>query len=82
MTDSPISIENSKIEARVGHTDFYSATYRLFKLDAWNRTARTMASGDLQGDRDNQPHSFELDGHHVIETGKIFPYVEHVENVA
>ena len=32
VDDSPITIQNKKVEAKVGEIKFYSATYRLFKL--------------------------------------------------
>jgi len=32
VEDRPLSIDNSEVEKRIGHIDFFSATYRLFKL--------------------------------------------------
>ncbi len=33
VEDRPLTIDNGEIEARIGHIEFFSATYRLFKLD-------------------------------------------------
>ncbi|MCP3669002.1 MAG: methyltransferase domain-containing protein, partial [Gammaproteobacteria bacterium] len=33
VEDRPITIDNTTIEQRIGHINFYSATYRLFKID-------------------------------------------------
>ncbi|VAX10723.1 SAM-dependent methyltransferase SCO3452 (UbiE paralog) [hydrothermal vent metagenome] len=32
VEDRPLAIDNSDVEKRIGHIDFFSATYRLFKL--------------------------------------------------
>ena len=34
VTDSKITIRNAEVESLIGHIDFYSATYRLFKASA------------------------------------------------
>lgn len=74
VEDRPLTIENSAIEARVGQISFYSATYRLFKLDALEPACEDYGQAVIyKGTQDAAPHVFELDKHHIIETGKVFP---------
>jgi len=75
VKSSKIEIHNEQIAQKIGHIDFYSATYRLFKLpevletDCEDYGQAVIYKGTIPGN----PHRFELDGHHLIETGKVFP---------
>jgi len=72
VTDRPLTIENSKLESKVKPIKFYSATYRLFKIE------------ELESDCEDYGHAvrylggipehevfFDLDGHHRFEKGKV-----------
>jgi len=75
VEDAPITINNKEVEARLEHIQFYSATYRLFKLpgvlesDCEDYGQAVIYKGTIE----RHPHSWTLDGHHRIETGKVFP---------
>jgi len=75
VTDSPITIDNARLQARVGgRVDFYSATYRLFKIDELEPDCEDYGQAVIyNGGCAHAPHAFTLDGHHTIQTGKVFP---------
>ena len=74
VTDRVLGIENAEIEAKIGHMNFYSATYRLFKIDGLETACEDYGQAvRYKGTIDNHPHFFELDNHHKIEAGKLFP---------
>ena len=59
---------------KLGNIRFYSATYRLFNIDALEPACEDYGQAVIyKGTVDHHPHSFVLDDHHVIETGKVFP---------
>jgi len=75
VEDAPITIQNAEVEEKLRGIEFYSATYRLFKLP-----------GCLEGDCEDYgqavvykgtiercPGAWSLDNHHTMETGKVFP---------
>ena len=50
VTDRPLGIENQEIADKLGNARFFSATYRLFKLDGLDPGLRGLRpGGDLQG---------------------------------
>ena len=74
MEDRPISITDPKLAAKLGNTRFYSATYRLFKLDDLELACEDHGQAVIyHGGIADAPHTFVLDKHHHIETGKVFP---------
>ncbi len=74
VEDHPITIDNSEIEAKIGHIDFYSATYRLFKLDELEPACEDYGQAVVyRGGIPGSEYEFALDSHHVIERGKMFP---------
>lgn len=74
VEDRPLGIDNAELEAKIGHIGFYSATYRLFKIDALEPACEDYGQAVIyQGTIDHSPESFELDKHHFIEAGKVFP---------
>lgn len=73
VKDRPLTIENSKLEQKIGHMKFYSATYRLFKLAQLETACEDYGQAVVyKGTVEHHPHVFYLDGHHKIETGKVF----------
>ncbi len=74
VEDRPISIDNPQVQARIGHIDFWSATYRLFKLDGLESHCEDYGQAVIyRGGIDGQEERFELDAHHHIARGKVFP---------
>lgn len=72
--DRPIAITDPAMAARVGNTRFYSATYRLFKLDGLEPECEDYGQAVVyRGGILGQEASFVLDKHHVIEAGRAFP---------
>ena len=53
---------------------FYSATYRLFKLEGLDDLCEDYGQAVIyKGTIDAHTDAWSLDGHHEIETGKVFP---------
>jgi SAM-dependent methyltransferase len=73
VKDRVLTIENSKLEAKIGHMNFYSATYRLFKIDSLETACEDYGQAvRYKGTVEHHPHFLMLDNHHKIETGKMF----------
>jgi arsenite methyltransferase len=69
-----LTIDNAAIEAKLGNARFYSATYRLFNIDELEPACEDYGQAVIyQGTIADHPNGFLLDGHHYIETGKVFP---------
>jgi len=74
VKDSQITVNNKKLEGKLGCIKFYSATYRLFKLpDLESHCEQYGQAVIYKGTMELCPDIFELDGHHAIEKGLVFP---------
>lgn len=74
VEDRVLTIENAEIERRVAQINFFSATYRLFKLDDLEPACEDYGQAVIyKGTIPHCPHRFLLDKHHLIEAGKVFP---------
>ncbi len=74
VKDRVLTIENAKLEEKIGYMNFYSATYRLFKIIGLETACEDYGQAvRYKGTIENHPHFLQLDGHHKIETGKMFP---------
>lgn len=74
VTSRPIAVENEAMRAKLGQAQFFSATYRLFKLDGLEPACEDYGQAVVyKGGIAEQPDAFALDGHHLIEKGKVFP---------
>lgn len=74
VEDSRITIENAEVEEKIGHIRFFSATYRLFKLHDLETHCEDYGQAVVyKGSLAECPKVFELDAHHRIEAGKVFP---------
>ena len=74
VTSHPIEIKNEAMQRKLGQAKFFSATYRLFKLDHLETACEDYGQAVVyRGTVPQQPDAFELDGHHLIERGKVFP---------
>ena len=74
VEDRPISIDNPDIEKKIGYIKFFSATYRLFKIDGLETACEDYGQAVVyKGTIPHHPKSFVLDKHHTIDTGRVFP---------
>lgn len=74
VTDRPLTVEHPKLIEKLGQARFFSATYRLFNIDGLESACEDYGQAVIyKGTVAHAPDAFILDGHHVIETGKIFP---------
>lgn len=74
VNSRPVSVDNAALAQRIGHIGFWSATYRLFRLDGLEPACEDYGQAVIyRGTITHHPHAFVLDGHHVIETGRVFP---------
>ena len=69
-----IKIGNKELEEKVSGIDFYSATYRLFKLpDLLENDCEDYGQAvKYKGTIDNYTYDWSLDNHHKMEKDKIF----------
>jgi arsenite methyltransferase len=74
IEDRPLQITEPELAERVGAARFYSATYRLFRLAQLESACEDYGQAVIyQGSIAEHPHHFDLDKHHIMETGKVFP---------
>ena len=72
VTSRPIDIENEAMRAKLGQAKFFSATYRLFKLEGLEPACEDYGQAvRYKGTIPDAPRSFQLDGHHRFEAGRI-----------
>jgi arsenite methyltransferase len=73
VASRPLEITSDTLKAKLGTARFYSATYRLFKLDGLESACEDYGQAVIyKGGVPGQTHAFELDDHHYIERGKVF----------
>ncbi len=74
VEDRPLDITDGRLAERTGNLRFFSATYRLFKLEGLEAECEDYGQAVIyQGTIAQSPHRFELDKHHSIEAGRVFP---------
>lgn len=74
VTSRPLDVNNPAVKAKLGAANFYSATYRLFKLDGLEPACEDYGQAVIyRGSVPEEPDVFILDGHHHIEKGRVFP---------
>lgn len=74
VEDRPLEITDPVLAAKIGDIQFFSATYRLFKLAALEDACEDYGQAVIyKGSIEQLPHRFILDKHHAIETGRVFP---------
>lgn len=74
VEDRPLDITDDALAERAGTAQFYSATYRLFKLDELESDCEDYGQAVIyKGTIPENPHFIELDKHHFIEAGRVFP---------
>lgn len=74
VTSRPLEITDRDVEEKIGAARFYSATYRLFKIDGLEPACEDYGQAVVyKGGVLEAPHTFALDSHHAIEKGRMFP---------
>jgi SAM-dependent methyltransferase len=74
VEDRPLQVTDENLTRQIGNLQFFSATYRLFKLDKLENACEDYGQAVIyRGTIPNSPHHFMLDKHHAIETGQVFP---------
>ncbi|MBV1914463.1 MAG: methyltransferase domain-containing protein [Pseudomonadales bacterium] len=82
VEDRPLGIDNAAIEKKIGHISFFSATYRLFKLDQLEPACEDYGQAVIyQGTIAHAETAVLLDKHHWIETGRVFPVCGNTYNM-
>ena len=74
VTSRPLAIGDAQVAEKLDGISFYSATYRLFKLGDLETQCEDYGQAvRYKGTVPGQERVFELDGHHAIEAGRMFP---------
>ncbi len=74
VEDRRLNVENEAVEKQLGDIRFYSATYRLFKIDQLEPACEDYGQSVVyRGTVEHHPDSFALDAHHVIKKGERYP---------
>jgi SAM-dependent methyltransferase len=74
VEDRPLKITDARLVPRVGNLRFFSASYRLFKLDGLESACEDYGQAVIyRGTIPDHAHGFILDRHHDMEAGRIFP---------
>lgn len=73
VADRPLAIADETVIEKVGSIRFFSASYRLFKLDALEPHCEDYGQAvRYRGTIPGHERLFELDAHHHIEAGRMF----------
>ncbi len=74
VTDRPLGINDREVAAKLAGINFVSATYRLFKLAGLEPQCEDYGQAvRYKGTVPGHERVFELDAHHAIEKGRVFP---------
>lgn len=74
VSSRALAITDPQLAARTGETQFFSATYRLFQIPELEEACEDHGQAvRYLGTVADQPHGFDLDGHHHFATGRIVP---------
>ena len=74
VEDEPLEITDSLLMKKVADVRFFSATYRLFKIDDLEVDCEDYGQAVMyKGGIANNLHAITLDKHHKIELGRVFP---------
>lgn len=74
VTSRRLEITDPDVAAKIGRARYYSATYRLFKIDELEPACEDYGQAVIyKGGIAGAEHVFRLDGHHAIERGRVFP---------
>ncbi|PJZ46675.1 methyltransferase domain-containing protein [Leptospira brenneri] len=70
VSQSKLELQNDEIIKKVGNINFYSITFRAFKIPLEDKCEDFGQVAFYNGTIPDLPHNFTLDDHHILETGK------------
>lgn len=74
VTARPLTVDDAELAQKTGQARFYSATYRLFNIDGLEGSCENYGQAVVYlGGIEGAEHAFQLDGHHLMEKGLVFP---------
>lgn len=74
VADRPVTVEKPDLREQLGDIGFYSATYRLFRLDDLEPACEDYGQAVMyRGTVPHCPEAFILDKHHRMDRGRSFP---------
>lgn len=74
VSDRPLLITDPALAPLLGEARFFAATWRLFAIPELEDACEDYGQAVIyQGTIPQHPHRFDLDAHHAIEAGKVFP---------
>lgn len=72
VEDRPLTVQSEEVQAKLGETRFYSATYRLFKTPGLECSCEDYGQAVIyKGDLEEAGKMFRLDKDHHMETGSV-----------
>lgn len=81
-TSRKIEINDPYVQKKVGSAQFFSATYRLFKIAGLEPVCEDYGQVVVyNGGVPDAEHALTLDGHHVIDKGRFFPVCGNTWNI-
>ena len=74
VENHPITVENEELQEILGNINFFSVTYRLFKIEGLEKDCEDYGQAiAYKGGIEHVGESFFLDDHHEFPKGKIMP---------
>lgn len=74
VENKPVTVDNPELEEKLGDIQFFSVTYRLFKIDGLETDCEDFGQAlKYLGTVEGHPNSFDLDDHHNFPKGKVMP---------
>jgi len=74
VSSRPLTIGDAALREKLAPAAFYSATYRLFRIDGLEPACEDYGQAVVyKGGVASAERTFVLDGHHAIEKGRVFP---------
>ena len=71
VKNTPLNIQEEKLKTKIGPINFFSTTYRLFKIEGLEDLCEDYGQSVVyKGHLEHSPNQFILDDHHCFETGK------------
>lgn len=74
VDSEPLEVTNAEVARKIAGINFYSATYRLFKIAELEPACEDYGQAVIyKGTVEHAEHAFDLDDHHHFPAGKIMP---------
>ncbi|MCP9808979.1 methyltransferase domain-containing protein [Cyanobium sp. HWJ4-Hawea] len=74
VADRPLAINDPELQAKTALLNFFSATYRLFRIEGLEDACEDHGQAVIyRGSLPDQPHQLAFDKHHLIDADRVFP---------